>query len=157
MSCFHKILMIICLINFLITYNIFVFQTALTDKVSQLMDWSNKKSVVRMDGNKFKTYIKNPPRNYSTIVMLTALQAQRQCAVCRYIYTPWVNTLIWLEVILVNAFNSKTPLNMYIWFLGKPTKNFRLLPTPGVTVNSIQTGFSSPWSTTTRALMCLAL
>lgn len=25
-----------------------------------------------------------PPRNYSVIVMLTALQAQRQCSVCKY-------------------------------------------------------------------------
>lgn len=36
-----------------------------------------------MDGNKFKTYCRTNPRNYSMIVMLTALQSQRQCSVCR--------------------------------------------------------------------------
>jgi len=55
----------------------------LNEKVSQLMDWSNKKSVIRMDGDKYKSYLKSPPRNYSVILMLTALQAQRQCAVCK--------------------------------------------------------------------------
>jgi len=39
--------------------------------------------VIRMDGNKFKQYLRSPPRNYSVILMLTALQAQRQCMVCR--------------------------------------------------------------------------
>jgi len=56
---------------------------ALNDKTQQLMDWSQKKPVIRMDGNKFRTYCRSSPRNYSIIVMLTALQAQRQCSVCR--------------------------------------------------------------------------
>ncbi|KAK2150514.1 hypothetical protein LSH36_402g02029 [Paralvinella palmiformis] len=47
------------------------------------MDWTNKKSVIRMDGNKFRTYLRSTPRNYSVIIMLTALQSQRQCSVCR--------------------------------------------------------------------------
>ena len=62
-----------------------ISQSPLGDKVKQLMEWSTKKSVVRMDGNKFKTYLKNSPRNYSVILMLTALQAHRQCTVCRYV------------------------------------------------------------------------
>ena len=59
-------------------------QAVLADKVQQMMEWSNKKSVIRMDGNKFRTYLRSSPRNYSVILMLTALQASRQCAVCRY-------------------------------------------------------------------------
>ena len=47
------------------------------------MDWSNKKSVIRMDGNKYRTYVKSAPKNYSVVLMLTALQSQRQCTVCR--------------------------------------------------------------------------
>ena len=58
-------------------------QNALTDKVQQLMDWSNKKAMIRMDGNKYRQFVKSPPRNYSVILMLTAMQPQRHCSVCR--------------------------------------------------------------------------
>jgi oligosaccharyltransferase complex subunit gamma len=58
-------------------------EAVLDDKVAQLTDWNNKKTVIRLDGNKFRAYVKAPPRNYSVVVMLTALQAQRQCSVCR--------------------------------------------------------------------------
>lgn len=53
------------------------------DKVEQLMEWNMKKSVIHLDGGKFRTYVKSAPRNYSMIVMLTALHSQRQCSVCR--------------------------------------------------------------------------
>ncbi|XP_046325792.1 tumor suppressor candidate 3-like [Haliotis rufescens] len=53
------------------------------DKVQQLTEWNLKKSVIRLTGDKFRQYVKTAPRNYSMIVMLTALQAQRQCSVCR--------------------------------------------------------------------------
>jgi len=58
-------------------------ESQLGDKVQQMIDWSNKKSVIRMDGNKWRMYVKAAPRNYSVVLMLTALQAQRQCTVCR--------------------------------------------------------------------------
>ncbi|ELT95019.1 hypothetical protein CAPTEDRAFT_183918 [Capitella teleta] len=47
------------------------------------MEWNMKKSVIHLDGGKFRTYVKSAPRNYSMIVMLTALHSQRQCSVCR--------------------------------------------------------------------------
>ena len=47
------------------------------EKVQQLLDWNSKKSVLRLNGHKFKEYIKNSPRNYSVIVMFTALQQAR--------------------------------------------------------------------------------
>jgi oligosaccharyltransferase complex subunit gamma len=47
---------------------------ALADKVQQLMDLSAKRPVI----NKFRDYVRNAPRNYSMIVMFTALSAQRQ-------------------------------------------------------------------------------
>merc|ERR1719211_708976 len=56
---------------------------ALADKVSQLMDLSAKRPVVRLNGNKFKDFVRSAPRNYSIIVMFTALSAQRQCAICK--------------------------------------------------------------------------
>uniref|UniRef100_A0AAR2JVB0 Tumor suppressor candidate 3 n=1 Tax=Pygocentrus nattereri TaxID=42514 RepID=A0AAR2JVB0_PYGNA len=55
----------------------------LVEKVEQMMDWSSRRSVIRMNGDKFRRFVKAPPRNYSVIVMFTALQPQRQCSVCR--------------------------------------------------------------------------
>lgn len=47
---------------------------------------SLKKSVLKFNGQKFREYVKQSPRNYSIIVMLTALAPARQCAVCRLAY-----------------------------------------------------------------------
>ncbi|CAH1777998.1 unnamed protein product [Owenia fusiformis] len=58
-------------------------ETTMGDRVSQLMDWSSRKSVIRLNGDKFRMYLKSTPRNYSVVLMLTALQPQRQCAVCK--------------------------------------------------------------------------
>ncbi|ESO98127.1 hypothetical protein LOTGIDRAFT_239089 [Lottia gigantea] len=58
-------------------------EDSLGDKVSQLTEWNNKKSVIRLTGDKFRELVKTPPKNYSVIVMLTALQAKRQCSVCK--------------------------------------------------------------------------
>lgn len=55
----------------------------LGEKVQQLMDLTAKRSVLRLNGNKFRDYVRNSPRNYSIIVMFTALSAQRQCAICK--------------------------------------------------------------------------
>ena len=55
----------------------------LADKVSQLVDLSTKKSVIKLNGNKFLDFVKSAPRNYSIIVMFTALSASRQCAICK--------------------------------------------------------------------------
>ncbi|TRY75133.1 hypothetical protein TCAL_00665, partial [Tigriopus californicus] len=56
---------------------------SLDEKVSQLMDLSAKRSVIRLNGNKFRDLVRNAPRNYSMVVMFTALSAQRQCAICK--------------------------------------------------------------------------
>jgi len=56
---------------------------ALQDKVEQLMDLTAKRAVVKLNGNKFRDFVKSGPRNYSMLVMFTALAAQRQCAICR--------------------------------------------------------------------------
>jgi len=55
----------------------------LADKVSQLVDLSTKKSVIKLNGNKFRDFVKSSPRNYSIIVMFTALSASRQCSICK--------------------------------------------------------------------------
>ncbi|XP_027551982.1 magnesium transporter protein 1 [Neopelma chrysocephalum] len=58
-------------------------EMVLSEKVNQLMEWASKRSVIRMNGDKFRRLVKAPPRNYSVIVMFTALQPHRQCVVCK--------------------------------------------------------------------------
>uniref|UniRef100_G3TAA2 Dolichyl-diphosphooligosaccharide--protein glycosyltransferase subunit MAGT1 n=1 Tax=Loxodonta africana TaxID=9785 RepID=G3TAA2_LOXAF len=58
-------------------------EMVLSEKVSQLMEWTSKRPVIRMNGDKFRRLVKAPPRNYSVIVMFTALQLHRQCIVCK--------------------------------------------------------------------------
>lgn len=56
----------------------------MAERVQQLTDMSNKKSVLRLNGNKFRDYVRAAPRNYSVVVMFTAMSPQRQCSVCRH-------------------------------------------------------------------------
>ncbi|KTG03615.1 hypothetical protein cypCar_00020853 [Cyprinus carpio] len=67
----------------LFNHSIQVSKNMLAEKVEQMMEWSSRRSVIRMNGDKFRRFVKAPPRNYSVIVMFTALQPQRQCSVCR--------------------------------------------------------------------------
>uniref|UniRef100_UPI00398E5934 dolichyl-diphosphooligosaccharide--protein glycosyltransferase subunit MAGT1-like n=1 Tax=Pristiophorus japonicus TaxID=55135 RepID=UPI00398E5934 len=60
-------------------------ETLLSEKVGQLMEWANRRAVIRMNGDKFRRFVKAPPRNYSIVVMFTALQPQRQCTVCKQV------------------------------------------------------------------------
>lgn len=52
--------------------------------MQQLMEMAMKRSVLKFNGPKFKQYIKATPRNYSVIVMFTAMAPQRQCQICRH-------------------------------------------------------------------------
>ncbi|PAA92052.1 hypothetical protein BOX15_Mlig028467g3 [Macrostomum lignano] len=56
----------------------------LSQRVQQLIDWSSRKSVIRLNSDKFRQYVRGPPKNYSVIVMLTALSPSRGCQVCKY-------------------------------------------------------------------------
>lgn len=58
----------------------------LGERVQELMEMTVKRTIVRFTGDKFRQFIKSTPRNYSFIVMLTALSPHRQCAVCRHAY-----------------------------------------------------------------------
>ncbi|CAF3728204.1 unnamed protein product [Adineta steineri] len=55
----------------------------LSDKIQQLTELSLKKAVIRLNAERFKHFVRTPPRNYSMIVMLTALSPQRQCPMCK--------------------------------------------------------------------------
>lgn len=63
-------------------------QQSLAERVSELNRLSLKKSVIRLNTEKFRLFVgsKSIPRNYSVIVMMTALSPHRQCQVCRSAY-----------------------------------------------------------------------
>ncbi|XP_034099072.1 tumor suppressor candidate 3 [Drosophila nasuta] len=56
----------------------------LSERVQNLVDMNMKKPLLRFNGQKFREYVKNTPRNYSMVVMLTALAPTRQCQICRH-------------------------------------------------------------------------
>lgn len=58
----------------------------LGERVQELVEVSSKRAIIRFTGDKFRQFIKSTPRNYSFIVMLTALSPHRQCVVCRHAY-----------------------------------------------------------------------
>jgi len=66
-----------------ISVDSFTKDDVLTEKIEQLTEWSLKKPVVKLNYEKFKHYVKSAPRNYTIVVMLTALNPQRQCQVCK--------------------------------------------------------------------------
>ncbi|XP_002167116.3 tumor suppressor candidate 3 [Hydra vulgaris] len=55
----------------------------LEQKVQNLVDLNSRRPVIRMNGDKYRQYVKTSPKNYSIILMLTALSPQRQCAICK--------------------------------------------------------------------------
>ena len=57
----------------------------LDSQIQQLNDFMERRPVVRLNGEKFKKFIgsQSVPRNYSFIVMMTALSPQRSCHICR--------------------------------------------------------------------------
>lgn len=56
----------------------------MAERVQQLTEMANKKAVLRFNANKFRDFVRATPRNYSVIIMFTAMAPQRQCMVCRH-------------------------------------------------------------------------
>lgn len=61
----------------------------LEQKLQGLVDLNNRRPVIRMNGEKYRQYVKAPPRNYSIILMLTALAPQRKCSICKEVNTEY--------------------------------------------------------------------
>lgn len=53
------------------------------ERVQQLTEMNLKRSILRFNGAKFRDYVKATPRNYSVIIMFTAMAQERQCTICR--------------------------------------------------------------------------
>ncbi|XP_018329936.2 tumor suppressor candidate 3 [Agrilus planipennis] len=57
---------------------------SLGERVQHLSEMANKRAVLKFNSNKFREYIRVQPKNYSMIVMFTALAPHRQCVVCHH-------------------------------------------------------------------------
>ncbi|KAG8334392.1 tumor suppressor candidate 3 [Homalodisca vitripennis] len=57
---------------------------SLSERVQQLTEMNLKRSVLRFNGAKFREFVKTTPRNYSVVVMFTAMSPTRQCSICRH-------------------------------------------------------------------------
>lgn len=57
-------------------------QEVLNEKVEQLVSWSNRRPVIHMTGDKFINYVRNRPKNYSMVILFTALKRKHGCLVC---------------------------------------------------------------------------
>lgn len=55
----------------------------LADRVSRLNELARKQTVIRLKDSTYRDLVKAQPRNYSVILMMTALSSRRQCAICR--------------------------------------------------------------------------
>ena len=58
------------------------FQT-MEEKVHNLQENLMRRPVVKMNGDKFRNYVRSAPRNYSMIIMMTALTPGRGCSICK--------------------------------------------------------------------------
>jgi len=80
-----KIVLILCYIVFaLLCFGHCKKDLTLSERVQQLSDAASKKTVLRFNTEKFKLFVKSTPKNYSVIVMFTALAPTRQCGICRH-------------------------------------------------------------------------
>merc|ERR1711881_446644 len=59
---------------------------SLDEKISNLHVMTSKQGIMRFNSEKFDQYIRLRPRNYSVIVMTTALNPSRGCTVCGEVY-----------------------------------------------------------------------
>ncbi|XP_064481226.1 tumor suppressor candidate 3-like isoform X2 [Ornithodoros turicata] len=85
-SCIHAVILYVLLLSIVqigsAQYRRKDAQT-LGERVQQLTEMSLKRPVIRFNGEKFRQFVKASPRNYSFIIMLTALSPQRHCSICR--------------------------------------------------------------------------
>lgn len=80
----YKYIYIVTILSLVaICYGVKKEQT-LGERSQQLMDMAVKKPILNMNSEKFKQFVKATPRNYSVIVMFTALSPNRQCGICKH-------------------------------------------------------------------------
>jgi len=85
-------------------------QQSLAERVGELNRMSLKKSVIRLNTEKFRLFVgsKSLPRNYSVVVMMTALSPHRQCQVCRSAHDEFL--------IVANSFRYSPAFQSQLYF-----------------------------------------
>ncbi|XP_041972810.1 tumor suppressor candidate 3 [Aricia agestis] len=78
------------------------------EKIQQLTDMTTKQSIVSLNMNKFKEYVRSPPRDYSFIVMFTAMAPSRRCTICQHVYDEYL--------IVANSFRYSQGFNNKLFF-----------------------------------------
>jgi len=58
----------------------------LDEKVRILQEMLMKRPVISLNNERWKNFVKSSPRNYSMIVMFTALSSEYNCAICKAAY-----------------------------------------------------------------------
>ncbi|UJR33611.1 hypothetical protein I4U23_021047 [Adineta vaga] len=86
-------------------FNVLSNENVLSDKVHQLTEWSLKKSLIRLNSERFKHFVQTAPKNYSMIIMLTALSPPRQCGVCKHAHDEF--QVVAQSYRFSNAFSNK--------------------------------------------------
>jgi oligosaccharyltransferase complex subunit gamma len=61
-----------------------------------------KRPVMKFNTAKFKEFVKTTPKNYSVVVMFTAMAPQRQCQICRFLSTKSNFILTFQYLLLIN-------------------------------------------------------
>jgi len=82
--------------------------STLDERVKGLQEWLYKKPVVNMNMDRWKTYVKSTPRNYSMMIMFTALSTGVQCPICKPAYDEFY--------ILANSFRYAYPELKALYF-----------------------------------------
>uniref|UniRef100_A0A0R3RZJ1 Magnesium transporter protein 1 n=1 Tax=Elaeophora elaphi TaxID=1147741 RepID=A0A0R3RZJ1_9BILA len=54
--------------------------------VRPLQEWMYRRPLINLNVDRWKTYVRSAPRNYSMVVMFTALSPNVNCAVCKSAY-----------------------------------------------------------------------
>lgn len=80
----------------------------LGERVQLLMDMNAKRPVLKFNLQKFRDFVKTSPRNYSVVIMFTALAPARQCAICRHAHDEYT--------ILANSFRYSQAYSNNLFF-----------------------------------------
>lgn len=67
-----------------------------------------KRPVLKFNLQKFRDFVKTTPRNYSVVIMFTALAPARQCAICRHAHDEYT--------ILANSFRYSQGYSNNLFF-----------------------------------------
>lgn len=80
----------------------------LGERVQLLTDMNAKRPVLKFNLQKFRDFVRATPRNYSVVIMFTALAPARQCAICRHAHDEYT--------ILANSFRYSQAYSNNLFF-----------------------------------------